>query len=325
MVGRYYPDIGGIEEHVRNISQELARKHEVVVCTTDPSGKLPKEETIDQVKVKRFRSWAPNEAYFFSRGLRHYLNRNSNGFDIVHAHGYHAVPALYAANSKRKNKLFFTAHYHGTGHTRLRRLLHRPYRFVGKKIFEEADKVICVSKHERALILRDFKVNEAKVIVVPNGFNLKEYQGLHKGKKDFRAILCVGRLEQYKGAQYLIEALPKMDNDILLEIVGKGPYKETLVRLAKRLDVTNRVRFSQDLPRHSLLQKYVDADLFVLLSTHEAYGISVGEALCAGTPCLVANISALKEWIDDVNCFGVDYPINLDQLGDLMMDIIEKA
>ncbi|HVP92543.1 MAG TPA: glycosyltransferase family 4 protein, partial [Acidobacteriota bacterium] len=240
------------------------------------------------------------------------------------AHGYHALPALYAANSKRKNKLFFTAHYHGTGHTPLRRLLNRPYRLVGKKIFEKADRIICVSKHERALILRDFKVNETKAIVIPNGFNLTEYRGLRKEKKDFRTILCVGRLEEYKGAQYLIEALPKMDNDILLEIVGKGPYRETLVRLAKRLDVSNRVRFSQDLPRRSLLQKYVDADLFVLLSTHEAYGISVGEALCAGTPCLVANASALTEWIDGANCFGIDYPINLDQLQGSMMDIIEK-
>jgi glycosyltransferase involved in cell wall biosynthesis len=125
VVARYYPDIGGVEEHVRNISERLARKHEVIVCATDSSGKLAREETIGQVKVKRFESWAPGEAYFFSRQLKKYLDENSSGFDVVHAHGYHSFPPLYAAQSKKENKFFFTPHYHGTGHTFLRRFLHR--------------------------------------------------------------------------------------------------------------------------------------------------------------------------------------------------------
>ena len=322
---RYYPYIGGVETHVKEVSERLVKKgFEVEVLTTDPSGKLARDEIINGVKVKRFKAWAPNEAYYFSRDLKKYLMKNSDSFDIVHAHSYHAFPSLYAAQAKDENKLIFTAHFHGTGHTFFRKLLHIPYKFVGKGIFEKADKIVCVSNYERNLVVKHFEVNEKKVVVIPNGVNLEEFKGLKKRSKYYRAILYVGRLEKYKGVQYLVKALPKMSQDTILEIVGKGPYKKSLIKLISQLNIKDRVRFSQDLPRNELLQKYADADVFVLLSEHEAYGISVAEALCAKTPCIVANTSALEEWIDDENCFGIDFPINLDELVSLINNVIGK-
>jgi glycosyltransferase involved in cell wall biosynthesis len=321
---RYYPEIGGIEEHVRNTCEKLAGKFEIHVLTTDLSGTLPNEELINGVKVRRFPSWAPNEAYFFSYSLKKYLASNLQVSGILHAHGYGAFPALYAAQEKKDRKLIFTPHYHGTGHTLLRSLLHIPYKFLGKKIFEKADKIVCVSNYEKGLIMNNFKVDEEKIVVIPNGVNLEEFRGLKRTKKGCKTILCVGRLEKYKGIQYLIEVLPLLESDVVLEIVGKGPYKENLVKLAKKFNMTERVKFFQELPRSELLQKYVDADVFVLLSKHEAYGLSVAEALCAGTPCIVANTSALTEWVDGGNCFGIDYPIDLDVLADLIMKVMGK-
>jgi len=70
--------------------------------------------------------------------------KNSESFDIVHAHSYHAFPALYAAQAKSKNKFIFTPHFHGRGHSLLRSLLHIPYKIFGKTIFPKADKIICV-------------------------------------------------------------------------------------------------------------------------------------------------------------------------------------
>jgi glycosyltransferase involved in cell wall biosynthesis len=322
---RYFPYTGGVEEHVKNISERLVKNFEASVFATDPTGKLPREELINGVKVIRFRSWAPHEAYYFSAALKKYLAKHSDNFDIIHAHNYGALPALYAAQTKGKNKLVFTPHYHGTGHTFIRALLHKPYKFLGKTIFKKADGVVCVSKYEKSLIVNNFKVDEKKVAVIPNGVNLKEFIGLKRKKKNgCKSILCVSRLEKYKGIQYLIEVLPRLESDVVLEIVGKGPYKENLVKLVKNLNINERVKFFQELPRSELLQKYADADVFVLLSKHEAFGLSVAEALCAGTPCIVANTSALAEWIDDENCFGIDYPIDLDALADLIRKVMGK-
>ncbi|MFC1979879.1 glycosyltransferase, partial [Chloroflexota bacterium] len=67
-----------------------------------------------------------------------------------------------------------------------------------------------------------------------------------------------------------------------------------------------------------LLKMYAKAGIYVLLSRYESFSIAVGEALAIRTPCLVANTSALSEWVDGKSCFGVDYPISTDRLAELV-------
>ena len=113
--------------------------------------------------------------------------------------------------------------------------------------------------------------------------------------------------------------MPELDNDIILEIIGKGPYKKELVKLARELGVEVRVVFRQDLARKDLLQEYAEADLFVSLSEHEAFGISIAEALASKLPCLVANTSA--SWVGH-GCFGIDFPIDVNKLVNLIKEVI---
>lgn len=330
---RYSPDIGGVETDVKEISERLVLKgHEVEVITTDPSGKLKKEDIINGVKVTRFKSFAPGNAYFFAPQIYIYLkNRN---YDIIHAHSYHALPALFAALSERKKKFVFSPYYHRGGHTPFRNLLHRPYKFFGKMIFSRADTVICISEYEKKLVESDFNVI-GKTIKIPNGINLSEFENLkcHKNekkkdekkgnKKKEKTLLYVGRLEEYKGVQYIIQSLPELQ-DFRLKIVGKGPYEKELHNIAEKLGMEERIEWLKDLSRKELLECYAEADVFLMLSSHESYGITVAEALAAGTLCVVAKGSALEEFVDGIRCFGVDEPnkkeniINLvNQLKDL--------
>ena len=69
---------------------------------------------------------------------------------------------------------------------------------------------------------------------------------------------------------------------------------------------------------------YVDADIFVLLSKYESYSISVAEALAAGTPCVLANATALSEWMSTRRCLGVDFPVNLDSLASSIDSLIGR-
>ena len=61
--------------------------------------------------------------------------------------------------------------------------------------------------------------------------------------------------------------------------------------------------------------------MLVLLSKYEAYGLVVAEALACKTPCIVANTSALSEWIDNRNVFGIDYPICIKKLVNLIKEV----
>jgi len=305
---RYFPDIGGVETHVKEISERLAKAgHDVEVITTDPTGKLNRRDAINGVEIIRFRSFAPGNAYYFAPQIYFYLKQHN--YDVIHAHSYHALPALFAALGKRERRFVFTPHYHRSGHTAFRNLLHKPYRFLGKIIFSRADIIICVSEYEKKLVESDFRV-QGKTVKIPNGINLKEFENLKRQqKKDGEKILLyVGRLEEYKGVQYIIQSLPEL-RDFRLRVVGKGPYEEELHEMAKDLGVSERVEWLKNLSRRELLECYASSDVFLMLSSHEAYGITVAEALAAGTPCVVAKGSALEEFVDGEYCVGIESPI----------------
>ncbi|MGB9928643.1 MAG: glycosyltransferase family 4 protein [Methanosarcina sp.] len=325
---RYLPEIGGVEMHVKEISERLAKKgHSVEVITTDPGGRLNKKEIINGVKVTRFRSFAPGNAYFLAPQIFFYLKKQN--YDIIHAHSYHAFPALFAALAFNKGKFVFTPHYHRHGHTVIRDFLHIPYRFLGKKIFSRANSVICVSDYEKRLVEEDFKV-AAKTVKIPNGINLEEFEELRrlgKGSKEKagkeKLLLYVGRLEEYKGVQYIIQSLAEFQ-DFNLRVVGKGPYEAELHNMAKALKVEERVEWLKDLSRKELLECYADADIFLMLSSHEAYGITVAEALAAGAPCIVARGSALEEFVDGSNCIGIENSVSEEKVYRAMKEIVKN-
>jgi len=313
----FHPYVGGIETHVYEISKRLAKEMDVEVLTTDPGSNLPREEKIDGVLIRRFKAFAPSNSYYFSYELYAYLKKHSSDYDIVHAHNYHAFPALFAALTKQKNKLVFTPHYHGGGHSFFRNILHKPYKSLGKKIFEEAEAVVCVSRYEKKLLLSHFEIEESKISVIPNGVNVKEFRKI-KRRRNNKSILYVGRIEKYKGVEHVVKALKYLP-EYRLEIVGEGSYKRKIIKLARKIGVLSRINFCGKISGKELIRKYAEAGILVLLSKHEAYGLAIAEALAAGIPCIVSATSALDEWVDNEKVFSAGYPINIEKLVNLVV------
>jgi len=317
-----YGEVGGVSMHVKSISERLAKRHDVTVYATNPKMKYPRYEVINGVKVERFKCYSPSDAYFFSWEMLFRLRKTE--CDIVHAHCYHALPMHFSTLAKC-SKFIVTPHFHGVGHTPFRESLFRLFKPFGKRTLMKADKIIAVSDYEKSILCRWFGLKPDRVIVIPNGVDLSEFSGLERQDHDYKSILYVGYLSSFKGPQYLVEVLPKLEKNIVLEIVGSGPLRSYLERRARELKVHDSVRFYQNLPRGELLQKYADADVFVLLSRYEAYSIVVAEALAAGTPCIVAKTSALTEWVDNESCFGVDIPISLNKLAKLIDNVLDNG
>jgi len=317
-----YLEKGGVNVHVRNISEHLAYRHDVTVYATrtreDESG-YPRYEWKNGVKVERFRSYAPHDAYYFS--LEMLLRLPRVDVDVVHAHSYHALPMHFSTLAKCK-KFIITPHFHSVGHSPLQNALIKLFKPVGKRTLRKADMIVAVSEHEKSLICEQFGFSSNEVVVIPNGVNFSEFVGLRRRDHDFKSLLYVGYLASFKGPQYLIEVLPKLENDVFLEIVGDGPLRPLMQKRANELKVQDKVRFWRNLSRRELLQKYFDADVFLMLSKREAYSLTVAESLVAGTPCIVANTSALSEWVDNTSCFGIGVPVDLDELAALVRKAI---
>lgn len=317
-----YGEVGGVSVHVRNISERLAQRHSVTVYATNAARahRVPRYESKNGVKVERFSTYAPSDAYFFSWEML--LKLRKVEFDIVHAHCYHAFPLHFSVLAQCK-KFIVTTHFHGTGHSAFRSCLIRLLKPFGERTLRKADDIIAVSEYEKALLCQQFGFSSDRVVVIPNGVDFGEFSCLRKRDHGFKSILYVGNLLGFKGVQYLVEVLPKLADDVILEIVGDGSIKSFLERRARELEVYDRIRFYQNLTRQELLQKYVDADVFVLLSKYEAYSLVIAEALAAGTPCVVANTSALTEWVDNESVFGVSVPVELNELAKLINSIFD--
>jgi glycosyltransferase involved in cell wall biosynthesis len=295
---------GGISEHVRNISERLAKKFDITVFATNPRMNLPGYEDDNGVKVKRFPCYT---SYFFSPKM--IAHQKKEYFDVVHGHNYQALPMHFSFLTKKK-KFIVTTHYHGYGSTTLSNALLPFFNQFGKMTLAKADKIIAVSNFEKKLLIKKLKIKREKIIVIPNGVDFNDFRNMKKRNAEYSNILYVGRLEEYKGVHYLVKLLPEIDEDVVLNIVGRGPMKRELMNLVKRMNLTHRVNFFENLTRKELLLKYFDASLFILLSRFESYSLAVADALMTGTPCIVANSSALTEWVDEQNCYGIELPID---------------
>jgi glycosyltransferase involved in cell wall biosynthesis len=321
VTGAAYRSGGGVSEHVINISQRLAKTHEVTVYATNPNDKLPGHEVIDDVEVFRFHRIAPNNSFYFSLDMIKQLRRSE--FDIVHGHGFNALPMHFSDLAKHK-RLFITPHYHGSGHTFYRNALFNVFKWYGRRILDRSNKIIAVSEYEKVLLLKDLNIPDEKVTVIPNGIKKGEFTKFRPIPHSNKVILYVGRLERYKGILNILEIMPKLNEDTVLEIVGKGPLKNEVLRVISDLNIEKRVSLFENLSRDDLLERYAGADLFILLSRYEAYSLVVAEALSSGLKCILTKTSALTEWVDEKTCYGVQYPINNLELLNLTKQILSE-
>lgn len=163
---------------------------------------------------------------------------------------------------------------------------------------EAADLVLSVSRYTRGRVLKWAALEPERVRVLPNTvrepFTPGEAGALRAnwGLADKRILLSVGRLssrERYKGHDRVIEAIPQFvarGYDAVYVIVGEGDDRGRLEALADQLKVTERVRFVGALEETALVDVYRMADLFVMPSSGEGFGIAFLEAMACGTPAL---------------------------------------
>ncbi|MEB3101057.1 glycosyltransferase family 4 protein [Ferviditalea candida] len=317
--------VGGLSRSVHGLAVHLAELNHEIHVITRSAGFVPEYEYTDRVHVHRVsvNSAVSREAFaewvlLMNIGfVQHTLKLWNNGmrFHLIHAHDwlvhdsaeemgeFLGIPIIATLHATEAGRFF------GRLDTDLQKTIHaKEFRMS-----TAADRIIVCSRAMEAEVNGLFRPPPHKVSVLPNGFDPADLSfptRLHRERKLLAAqrtcpdakvkgidILYVGRLVHEKGIHNLIEAMPailRMYPQTRLWIVGDGPKREALIASAQRL-AKDRVFFTgriSDRMRRFLLSA---ADVCVVPSLYEPFGIAALEAMAAGIPVVASETGGLPE------------------------------
>jgi len=291
----YAPFAGGVESHVEEIAKRLAANGDTVEVLThrdDPD--LPDTEMRDGVLVRRHKVPVTSQHFGVSPAVWATLLRHRNRYDVVHAHGYHSAAPL-AATMAGASPLVFTPHYHGTGHSPLRKAIHVPYRAAGAVIAARSQHIICVSRAEADLFLTHFPSARPRVTVIPNGADLARITAAEPFPDAGAVVLTGGRLQSYKQIDRIVEAMALTPPELRLVVTGDGPERGALEALAGERRLAERVSFIGRVETDLLYRWYASADVFCSMSSNEAMPVTILELLAAGARVVASDIPAHRD------------------------------
>src|SRR5512144_2947678 len=148
---RYFPDMGGVETHVAEVSRRLAcASADVTILTTDRTGRLPSSEQIDGVNIRRVRAWPAQRDYYFAPGIARIMAEGV--WDVVHCQSYHTLVAPLAMLAAKRSNIPYVVTFHGGGHSsRIRTALRGGQWTLLRPLLARANRLIAIAKFEIAL------------------------------------------------------------------------------------------------------------------------------------------------------------------------------
>ncbi len=307
---------------VFDISKRLARKgHNVTVCTSDMVNIKTKiaassESVFDDfeiVRVKNVSSHLSNAiGLLITPALNKFLSEHIQDYDLIHIHEYTTYQNIVVHKYAKKHGVPYILQAHGSIPRIGKRFRKWLYDITfGYNILQDASKVIALSRIEAEQYKR-MGVPEEKIAIIPNGIDLLEYADLPpKGsfkkkfgiREDERIVLYLARIHKIKGVDILVRAfanvIKKLD-DVRLVVVGPDDgYLGELETLIKALKMENNVLITGPLYGRDKLEAYVDADVYVLPSRYEIFGMTVLESVACGTPVILTENCGIAEHFRD--------------------------
>lgn len=226
-------------------------------------------------------------------------------FEVIHAHDWMTYPAGMAVASVTGKPLVI--HVHSTEFDRSGEHVNQEIYDIERKGMHAADKVITVSHLTRNIVLTRYGVVGDKVEVVYNGVERNGNNTppvSHVGiQSDEKIVLFLGRITMQKGPEYFLQAAKKvlsvMDN-VKFVMAGSGDMMKRTIEMAAEIGIGHKVLFTGFLRGDDVQEVYKMADLYVMPSVSEPFGIAPLEALNHDVPVLISKQSGCAEVLTHV-------------------------
>jgi glycosyltransferase involved in cell wall biosynthesis len=332
LLGWEFPpqSVGGLGTHSYNIVKALSKRG-VIVSVILP---FKTHAKIKGVKFLTFESQLFNGVYSLSskksnnkdreRLYRDVLNEveeyknkalelaDKADFDVIHANDWVTGRAAIEIKKKTGKKLIATIHS-----TEYDRTAGKPWDRIAeeeKALIDNADIVVTVSMRLKEEIISLYKADEKKINIIYNAINKDGEQ---------KVVLYIGRLSVQKGIDNLIKAfkiVSEKEDSALLYIVGEGPELPNLINLSIKLNLADKVIFLGRIPDEEIETLYSIANVFVMPSVSEPFGIVALEAIASNVPTIVSTQSGVSEIIR--NTLKVDF-WDTEQMADLILGVLD--
>jgi glycosyltransferase involved in cell wall biosynthesis len=229
-------------------------------------------------------------------------------FDVIHAHDWMSVPAGLAAARAAKKPL--VVHIHACEHDRSGERVNKEVKAIEQLGLDGADRIVCVSHYTAGQLQRHYQVDEAKIRIVHNALTQKEQKEQVKVEKkiDEPIVLFLGRVTFQKGPDYFLEAasrVVRVKPGVKFVIAGSGDMLPSLIERAARMGLARNVHFTGFLQGEAVERMYAMADVYVMPSVSEPFGITPLEAMALDTPVILSRQSGVSEVLH--NALKVDF------------------
>ena len=255
--------------------------------------------------------WLPE----FLDGVCAYAAEREREYSLIHSHYW--LSGLVGLGLADRWHVPHVAMFHTLGEVknRARRAEREPPARIEaeRRIVAAADRLICATPHERDFLVQLYGAQRECVAVVPAGVDLARFRPgdqaaarAHLGLDDGPLVLFVGRLEPLKGVDILVRAVAVAELDQPITLIVAGGDRESapdavgeLDALAHELGIADRVGFVGSIPREELPAYYHAADICVVPSYYESFGLVAVEALASGTPVIATRVGGLQYTVRD--------------------------
>ena len=299
----YYPHSGGIETHLRLLTDSLSVANEVEVLVHNVA-RLTLRERVGSVDVTRVATLGRLASTELSPALVRELS--GRRYDVLHLHTPNPMGMLayYLAKKAADHRLVVTHHSDVVRQIWMR----RAFQPVFAGVMRRADAIVVTSQRylETSLELKPYR---EKCVVIPYGIPLTEagrpvpsvvdeFSSRHRR----RVILSIGRLVYYKGFEVLLAAMARVDAGLI--IVGSGPLERSLRERIQNLALGERVLLLGDVSNDQITRILPAAQVFAFpsIARSEAFGIVQLEAMAAGLPVVNTH---LDSGVPEVSLHGV--------------------
>ncbi|MCU0502464.1 MAG: glycosyltransferase [Anaerolineae bacterium] len=311
----YFPILGGIENHVRNLAEGQAQcGHQVTALVTHPDSLRTNVAVEDGVRIIRAGRLATVASTPLSLALPWQLLREQP--DVVHLHFPYPVGEVSQWLLRRGRATVLSYHSDIVRQAGILRF----YRPLLLRVLAAVDAILIGSPPMAGSAY--LAAHQAKLHLIPYGIPLARFktrptadelarvrqsylpQPAASASAELPLLLFVGRLRYYKGLDYLIRALPEIPARLL--VIGVGPMEAEWKALAEACGVSDRIVWGGEAPDADLPALYHLADLFVLPASHssEAFGLVQVEAMAAGVPVVCTELGTGTSYVNQDGVTG---------------------